>query len=78
MPNLINVVGSADNDSVGKAKYATEEQRMMAVRAALQKGTGKGMEWGTCMVFSCANDCCEGDEQFAEETVLVQWEDLTS
>jgi pre-rRNA-processing protein TSR4 len=78
MPNLINVVGSAHSDSVGEAKYATEEERMMAVRAALQKGSEKGMEWGTCMVFSCASDCCEGDKQFAEETVLVQWEDLTS
>jgi pre-rRNA-processing protein TSR4 len=72
MPNLINAT-TADTKA---NKYATEEQRVEAVRASLQKGgAGRGMEWGTCFVFSCAADCCEGSGQFVEETVLVQWED---
>jgi pre-rRNA-processing protein TSR4 len=74
MPNLINVVRRNDGE---KETYASEEQRVEAVRASLQKGTssGEGMEWGTCFVFSCAGDCDSGDEVFTEEEVLVQWED---
>ena len=49
----------------------------------------RGMEWGTCMVFSCAKDCynCgakpspsqaltpEKKDLWTEELVLVQWEE---
>jgi pre-rRNA-processing protein TSR4 len=42
------------------------------------------MEWGTCLVFTCENDCCmdveagkkrELKECWREEVVLVQWEE---
>jgi pre-rRNA-processing protein TSR4 len=45
---------------------------------------GNQMEWGTCLVFTCENDCCmdveaakkrELKECWQEEVVLVQWED---
>ena len=47
----------------------------------------RGMEWGTCMVFSCAKDCYgakpspsqaltpEKKDLWTEELVLVQWEE---
>ena len=45
----------------------------------------RGMEWGTCMVFSCAKDCygtkpspspsLEKKDLWTEELVLVQWEE---
>jgi pre-rRNA-processing protein TSR4 len=71
MPNLINVVKPADK-SVAKSDAA----RVAEVRAALAKGgDADGMEWGTVLVFTCADDCCEGAELFAEEEVLVQWDE---
>ncbi|KAG8820378.1 hypothetical protein FRC19_008929 [Serendipita sp. 401] len=41
------------------------------------------MEWGTCLVYTCAKNCCQDSnmsrnelqECWREETVLVQWED---
>ncbi|KAG5645715.1 hypothetical protein DXG03_005410 [Asterophora parasitica] len=76
MPNLINVLR---RPPVAKAKQ-TDEERRKAVEQAL-KGTGTTeegrMEWGTCIVFSCENDCCTEDgkptrEAWREEVVLVQ------
>lgn len=43
--------------------------------------TNTGMEWGTCLVYTCEKDCCtteEGEELkecWREEVVLVQWEE---
>jgi pre-rRNA-processing protein TSR4 len=71
MPNLINVTAA----STKSAKPLTDEQRRADVQASLQKhGSRRGMEWGTCMVFSCSEDCGKGSA-WVEETVLVQWED---
>ncbi|THU88690.1 hypothetical protein K435DRAFT_821571 [Dendrothele bispora CBS 962.96] len=75
MPNLINVLKRED----GKEKM-NEEERRKAVEQALRGGGGKGMEWGTCMVFSCENDCRLGDDGrerkdvWTEEKVIVQWD----
>ncbi|KAJ2919519.1 hypothetical protein MD484_g913, partial [Candolleomyces efflorescens] len=78
MPNLINVLSSGSGD-----EKLTDEQRRKAVEKVLKKGDkdARGsMEWGTCMVFSCEEDCCldanqkESKEAWREEYVLVQWD----
>lgn len=80
MPNLLNVLKRVDQ---AKSKKPTEEERRQAVEEALKGNNAeerRGMEWGTCMVFSCEKDCCVGDERKAardcwrEEVVLVQWD----
>ncbi|KAG1746752.1 programmed cell death protein 2 [Suillus paluster] len=84
MPNLINVLRISIKDD--DAQELTDAQRMNAVRDVLQKKTAsdkRGMEWGTCMIFSCEKDCClddhdsdrEAKECWREEFVLVQWDD---
>ena len=71
-PNLINVVrsGDAPAEGEGDAKAGAE------ARAEREKGRD-GMEWGTCMVFSCERDCSDGPTAgcWAEELVLVQWDE---
>lgn len=79
MPNLINVLRTGDT----KTKQ-TDEERRQEVERALKSGEAPdatGMEWGTCMIFSCAKDCCTDDvgdfearESWREELVLVQWD----
>jgi pre-rRNA-processing protein TSR4 len=83
VPNLINVL-SKKNEKIAKSgKKETEEERKKAVERAI-KGldNDRGMEWGTCMIFSCDRDCCleeaEGDEAkgcWREEFILVQWDE---
>jgi pre-rRNA-processing protein TSR4 len=81
MPNLINVLRASIKD--GEAQSLTDEQRMKVVQEVLQKkatSDKRGMEWGTCMIFSCEKDCCLDDhggdkECWREEFVLVQWDD---
>lgn len=83
MPNLINVLRISLKDE--DTQKLTDEQRMKVVQKALQKNAisdKRGMEWGTCMVFSCERDCClddsndgEAKECWREEIVLVQWDD---
>ncbi|KAG2366967.1 programmed cell death protein 2 [Suillus spraguei] len=81
MPNLINVLRTSIKDE--DAQKLTDEQRMKVVQEALQKNATpdkRGMEWGTCMIFSCEKDCCLDDhggdkECWREEFVLVQWDD---
>lgn len=80
MPNLINVLRLGETES----SKLTDEERRKAVETFLKSGDVPdkgGMEWGTCMVFSCENDCCvENDgkskikECWREELVLVQWD----
>jgi len=82
MPNLINVLRCTDDANSGK--QLSDEERRKAVERALKgvaapdEGAARGMEWGTCMVFSCENDCCvdesgmETRECWREEVVLVQ------
>ncbi|KAF5313550.1 hypothetical protein D9619_013745 [Psilocybe cf. subviscida] len=87
MPNLINVLHAPESEGKdgenGKksAKKMTDEERRAAVERALkgQDKDARGMEWGTCMVFSCEKDCCveggkEAKEVWREEVVLVQWD----
>lgn len=78
MPNLINVLKHRDD-----RKVMTDEERRQVVEQELkgQHPDGRlGMEWGTCFIYSCKNDCCpEGEDGqpqdcWREEHVLVQWE----
>lgn len=77
MPNTINVLRDGSTDA---AKNMSDEERRKAVQEALKGGGGnRGMDWGTCMVFSCEKDCCTENGQGAreawkEEHVLVQWD----
>jgi pre-rRNA-processing protein TSR4 len=79
MPNLITILHRPSTET----KRQTEEERRRELVEVLGKGGEKnGMEWGTCLVFSCLKDCCAGDEREAdardcwrEEIVLVQWEE---
>ena len=80
MPNLINVLRRSSTTS--PSAEISEEERRKALQRALSgdAGTdlGLGMEWGTCMVFSCEKDCCvdeqgvEARECWREEFVLIQ------
>lgn len=79
MPNLISILRLGESD-----KKLTEEERRNAVQKALKGGDTsekRGMEWGTCMIFSCEQDCCVDDDGefeardcWREELVLVQWD----
>ncbi|KAF8199164.1 programmed cell death protein 2 [Pholiota molesta] len=79
VPNLINVLRPADEE---KGKKLTDEERRKEVEKALKGGdkdAKRGMEWGTCMIFSCEKDCCEENgkevkEAWREEAVYVQWD----
>src|ERR1700733_12428599 len=80
MPNLINVLSSSDSPH----KTMTDEERRRELARELRtsdKSENNGMEWGTCIVFSCKNDCCIDDEEggkgkecWREEVVLIQWD----
>jgi pre-rRNA-processing protein TSR4 len=80
MPNLINVLSSSDSNHTAM----TDEERRHEVARELRtsnKSENTGMEWGTCIIFSCQNDCCineegkgEGKECWREEVVLIQWD----
>lgn len=75
MPNLIYILRNE-----GKAQKLSDEERRAAVQKALKGGSEKGMDWGTCMIFSCENDCrvdadgVETKDVWREELVLVQWD----
>ncbi|KAH7890676.1 programmed cell death protein 2 [Phlebopus sp. FC_14] len=84
MPNLINMLKHSTRDTEVDTQKLTDEQRIKAVQDAVQRVKepgSRGMEWGTCMIFSCENDCCldekgeEANECWREEHVLVQWDD---
>lgn len=90
MPNLIQVLQNKCTSSAvdGKSESweeKSEEERKKELERILKdakSGDGRGMEWGTALVFSCEKDCCvdeEGKEGakdwWAEELVLVQWEE---
>ncbi|KAG6335808.1 hypothetical protein ID866_3286 [Astraeus odoratus] len=84
MPNLINILRDAAKEKDIDFNKLTNEQRIKAVQDALKRSKepdSRGMEWGTCMVFSCEKDCCLEDdgkdakEAWREEYVLVQWDE---
>lgn len=71
MPNLINILRNQKpkNQESGPASPKTEADRKRELLDI-------GMEWGTCLLFSCAEDCGGGDNEYwREELVLVQWDD---
>jgi len=79
MPNLINVI---EDRTDGKNKKLPDEERRKEIECALKGGpnSGRGMEWGTVMIFSCEQDCCQtesgsGKEGWREEFVMVQWDE---
>jgi len=79
MPNLINIIGSRADGDRGAT---TDEERQEAMRNLLKgDAAGRGMEWGTILVFSCEKNCCLGpgnkekQDAWSEELVLVQWDD---
>ena len=97
MPNLINVLKT----TTSKPRTQSDEERKRELERMFKANTPsgvevekgecgnpdvRGMEWGTCMVFSCEKDCClvdmesakgkeEAKECWREELVLVQWEE---
>lgn len=80
MPNLINMLGG-DLNSGGEDIATANEQRKEAVQQLLKGDPyGRGMEWGTVLVFTCEKDCCigPGNEEkqgaWSEELVLVHWD----
>lgn len=81
MPNLINILGGVSTTG-GEDATTTGEQRKEAVQQLLKSNpNGRGMEWGTVLVFTCEKDCCLGpgnkEKQgaWSEELVLVHWDD---
>ncbi|KAI0331510.1 hypothetical protein GY45DRAFT_1404960 [Cubamyces sp. BRFM 1775] len=76
MPNLINVLKAPTEE---QKKMTDEERRAEVLRTLRGQGASgrKGMEWGTCMVFSCEKDCSgkEDGSTWREELVMVQWEE---
>ncbi|TRM65168.1 programmed cell death protein 2 [Schizophyllum amplum] len=62
-------------------KTTDAEARRKELERALKGGKdadARGLDWGTCMVFSCAGDCCLGEdgaeakECWREELVMIQ------
>ena len=75
MPNLINVLRS--NQVEGQRSMTDEERRAEVLKALKEQGS-RGMEWGTCMIFSCEKDCSVRDDvgsTWREEYVVVQWDE---
>ena len=81
MPNLINILGRGSTTG-GEDAATTEDQRKDVVQRLLKSNPdGRGMEWGTVLVFTCEKDCCLGpgnkekQDAWSEELVLVHWDD---
>ncbi|KAF8196690.1 programmed cell death protein 2 [Mycena galopus ATCC 62051] len=81
MPNLINVLHASGSTEDGRKKLTDEERRKLVEKELKggSSGGGRGMEWGTCLIFSCSKDCSltddgkEARDSWREETVLIQW-----
>ncbi len=80
MPNLINTLGKGSD--IGREDITTDEQRKEIVQRLLKRDPdGRGMEWGTALVFTCEKDCRRGpgnkekEGAWSEELVLVHWDD---
>jgi len=74
MPNLINVLRPSWADD--NEKKLTDRERRAAVKRELagdNKEAKRGLEWGTCLVYSCEKDCSD-DGCWREEVVYVQWD----
>lgn len=89
MPALIHVLKRPE-EKAAKKSQTEEERKNELARLLLKQNTSgavkpslekTGLEYGTCMVFSCLKDCSvdphtrtEVKECWREEFVLVQWE----
>lgn len=81
MPNLINVLRAQEQigRNAGEKQKSidihkspqTEEERKKVLEVKLNAG----MEWGTCFIFSCEKDCCDDENGWREELILVQWDE---
>ena len=72
-PNLINVLQPSWGEDT---KKLSDSERREAVKRALvgdNKDAKRGLEWGTCLVYSCDQDCSDGSK-WREEVVYVQWD----
>lgn len=91
MPYLINLLRTPSESDEARAANLTLEERRKEVERLVKGLKGgvraeemTGQEWGTCLLFTCEDDCCmEKNEQgehwearacWREEVVLVQWE----
>ncbi|KAJ8522708.1 hypothetical protein ONZ45_g710 [Pleurotus djamor] len=84
MPNLINILKPNSPESGEPLmKGLTDEERVRMLRDSLKDKDAevkRGMEWGTCLIFSCGKDCRggpgaeEAKDVWQEEIVLVQWD----
>jgi len=81
MPHLINVLRASGDAEDGRKKLTDEERRKL-VEQELKGGSSggsRGMEWGTCLIFSCSKDCSltddgkEARDSWREEAVRIQW-----
>lgn len=79
MPNLINILGR--DSGTGGEDVTSDERRKEAIQRLLKGDPdGRGMEWGTVLVFSCEKDCCSGtgdkvnQRAWTEELVHVHWD----
>jgi pre-rRNA-processing protein TSR4 len=74
MPNLINVLTSHGSKGVKeKEKQGDGKENSKGGDKMDEMG---GMEWGTCIIFSCEKDCCDDEKEcWREEIVLVQWDE---
>ncbi|KDQ61623.1 hypothetical protein JAAARDRAFT_705148 [Jaapia argillacea MUCL 33604] len=82
MPNIINIFKPLTPNG-GKKQTDAERRREVERELKRKDGEGKrGMEWGTCLVFSCEKDCAgeggavesAGKDCWREELVMVQWD----
>ena len=80
MPNLINMLGRG-SDTKSEDTTTTDERKEIVHRLLKRDPDGRGMEWGTALVFTCEKDCCLGpgnkekEGAWSEELVLIQWDD---
>lgn len=73
MPNLINVL-RRDDEEKKLDDDARKKEIMRVLKGEGGDEGGEGMEWGTCMVFACEDDCSREEGTWREEVVLVQWD----
>ena len=67
MPNLINMLrGSWEEEKV------TGRDAIKHAFVRDNKDAKRGLEWGTCFVYSCEKDC--RSDCWREEAVYVQWD----
>ncbi|OBZ66410.1 Cell differentiation protein rcd1 [Grifola frondosa] len=73
MPNLINVLKLPTVAAVDEVtKMSDEERRKEVLKAVKGDSAGErvGMEWGTCMIFSCEKDCTAGTHALPPSTTV--------